>query len=475
MGAINKNQKVFVAMSLKKSLRDLTGQAGGAKKPKIFVAMSGGVDSSVAAALLKKEGYDVAGVFMRFWQTRIDADGIDADRCGRDNSCCSVEAEAAALAVAQKLRIPFYVFNFEKEFKKKVVDDFLTKERAGLTPNPCVVCNPKIKFGLFLDKALALGADYVATGHYAKISFIPDVILRAKPEGSLAYASRHSSEIPPASTRRQGEAGRYARNDKKALFKLFAAKDKQKDQSYFLYGLNQAQLSKTIFPLGDFKKEEVVKLAKKWQLPFYSHESFDLCFVGASHDKFIKKYLGLKPGKIVSVSVIPARFAEAPARRAKAGIQKSRSRVPPPLKLWRASKPGMTKEMTLGQHQGLALYTIGQRAAVGGPGPFYVVKKDIKNNILYVSNNEKDLYSKEMMVGSMNWISGRAPKMPWRCGFKTRYQSVMSYGLIRTNMPIKKKNSKVLFDRPQRAITPGQSAVFYGKNGEVLGGGVIKN
>ncbi|HRY52590.1 MAG TPA: tRNA 2-thiouridine(34) synthase MnmA [Candidatus Portnoybacteria bacterium] len=349
------------------------------KNKKVFVGLSGGVDSSVAAALLKKQGYDVVGVFMRFWK----------DGRGAQNACCSVESEAKALAVAKKLGIPFYIFNFEAEFKKAVVDYFLRELGAGRTPNPCVVCNPQIKFGLFLERAIKMGADYVAMGHYASV--------------------KNAQE--------------------KA--KLFAGKDKMKDQSYFLCGLSQKQLNRVIFPLGGYVKERVYELAKKMRLPHQSHQSFDICFAG-DYQAFLKKHLKLKPGKIVDLAGQEA-----------------------------------------GEHLGLPFYTIGQRASIGGPGPFWVVKKDLKKNILFVSNNEKDLYQKEMLLEKINWLRGQAPKLPLRCKIKIRYSVKSEAGTIRANGSIKKM--VVLFDKPQRAITHGQSAVFYGKNGEVLGGGIIKN
>ncbi len=387
---------------------------------KIIVAMSGGVDSSMAAALLKKQGYEVTGVFMRL---------------GNNGG------EAAARKVAEKLDIEFLIFDFRKEFKKEVINYFLSELAAGRTPNPCAVCNPKIKFGLFLKKALALGAPacpayrtgrrqagiFIATGHYAAIV----------KKGGICH--------------------------------LLAAKDKTKDQSYFLSGLKQNQLSRIIFPLGDLKKEEVIKLAKKIRLPYQQEESFDLCFVANDTESFVKKYLKMKPGKIFFTSVIPA----------KAGIQNPGSRV----------KPGMTKEIIIGQHQGLPLYTIGQRANIGGPGPFYIIRKDIKKNILYVSNNEKDLYGKELQVRALNWLSGVQPKLPMKVLAKIRYRSEAEKCTLRLRSgacpelarlaeasgvaQVEGQKLLAIFEKPQRAITPGQSVVFY--NGkEVIGGGVIK-
>src|SRR3989344_9413413 len=190
------------------------------KKIKVICAMSGGVDSSVAAALLKKRGHYVIGVFMKFWKGPGQG----------ENRCCSPESEVRARQVAKILKIPFYVFNFEKEFKKRVVDYFIKGYKEGITPNPCVVCNKEIKFGLLLEKAMELGADFVATGHYARI--------------------------------------RKFVNSKHVRYSLMTAKDKNKDQSYFLWQLTQKQLAKIIFPVGNYTKPEVRKLAKKFKLPF---------------------------------------------------------------------------------------------------------------------------------------------------------------------------------------------------------------
>jgi len=349
------------------------------KKGRVFVGLSGGVDSSVAAALLKEQGYDVAGVFMRFW----------GEAGHRENGCCSASAEAAARLVAAKISMPFYVLDVEKEFKKKVVDYFLRELKAGRTPNPCVVCNPQIKFGLFLKYALKMGADYIATGHYAKIK---KAVKNAKP-----------------------------------VCKLLAAKDNKKDQSYFLVGLKQRQLNKIIFPLGDYPKSEIYNLAMQWRLPYRQGESFDICFID-DYQQFLKKYLKMKPGEIIS----PTGYK-------------------------------------LGQHQGLSLYTIGQRVSIGGPGPFYLIKKDVKKNILYVSNNEKDLLQKGMQVGEINWLSGQSPKLPLKCAVKIRYGSEAAEAIVAQQG----SQVSVIFEKPQRAITPGQIAVFY-KGEWVLGGGVIE-
>jgi len=349
------------------------------KKEKVIVAMSGGVDSSVAAALLKKQGYDVVGVFMRFWSEPAGGAG-----CAM-NKCCSFEAYSDARRVAQKLGIPIYTLNMKVPFKKLVVDYFLKEYQAGRTPNPCVECNRFIKFGELLKKARAMGADFVATGHYARVN--------------------------------NG--------------KLLKGKDSEKDQSYFLYTLTQDKLKQILFPVGDYVKPRVRAMAKKFGLPVHAKkDSQEVCFVGASLKSFLKKYLKVKSGKIVELE----------------------------------------SKKVLGKHDGLPFYTIGQRRGLAlSGGPWYVVKIDTKKNILYISRDEKKLLSKELIAEKVSWIAGSAPKLPIRVKVKIRYKHKEAPCVIKKI----KNNYKIIFDKPQRAITAGQSVVFY-RGDEVLGGGVIK-
>ena len=344
--------------------------------------MSGGVDSSVAAVLLKRAGFDVAGVFMKFWAAPSDNPAAQ-----EWNRCCSLESEVRARRVAKILGIPFYVFNFDKEFKKRIVDTFIKEHEAGLTPNPCVICNKEVKFGLLLEKALSLGADFVATGHYARIK-------------------------------------------KARTFALMKGKDKEKDQSYFLWKLNQEQLSRVIFPVGGYKRAEVEKLAKDFKLPFDNvKKSMEICFVPNTVEDFLKKYIKLKPGKIID-----------------------------------------TKNRELGRHEGLPLYTIGQRKGVKlSGGPYYVVRKDIKKNVLVVSGDVKDLLKKEVLVKDVNWIEGKSLRLSISAQIKIRYRAQSLPAKIQKQ---NKNTYKILFLKPQRAVTPGQSAVFY-KGEELLGGGII--
>lgn len=357
---------------------------------RIVVAMSGGVDSSVAAALLKKQGYYVIGVFMDMLPKAYSA-----------------KSEKLARAVAKKLAIPFYVLDFKKEFKKKVIDYFLAEYKKGNTPNPCVVCNKEIKFGFLINKALKMGADFVATGHYARSSatnFFP------------------SAGGPPLPLRASGPG-----TTKSLLPRLFVAKDENKDQSYFLWQLNQGQLSRVLFPVGNYTKPQVRALAKKFKLPTaQTPESQEVCFIQDSTNEFLKKYLKINPGDIFDKN-----------------------------------------KKLLGKHQGLWFYTTGQRRGLEIPqGPYYVVAKDFKNNNLIVSKNKKDLQSVEFFAKNINWIN--PVKFPLEAEVKIRYKNTPAKAKI-----LKYKSGvRVVFEKPQSAVTPGQSAVFY--NGKkLLGGGVI--
>lgn len=349
---------------------------------KIIVAMSGGVDSSVAAYLLKKQGFDVIGVFLHFWKEK---------NAKTENKCCSEKSLADAREVSRKIGIPLYTMNFSGQFKKIVVDDFVDGYKSGRTPNPCVVCNKNVKLGLLIKRAKKMGYDYVATGHYVKLKNVGKI-------------------------------------------KLLRGKDENKDQSYFLYTLNQTELKHLLFPLGDYKKDQVRAMAKKIGLPVAEkRESQEICFIPEkSHNDFLKRQLKLKKGKIIEIG-----------------------------------------GNIIGEHNGLPLYTIGQRKGVeiGGIGPFYVAKKDMKKNILYVTKGKDDpiLYSSGLIAKNVNWVSGQEPKMPFVCQAVIRYRHKAVESIIKK---IKANNYQVNFQEPQRAITPGQSIVFYNKD-EVLGGGII--
>jgi tRNA-specific 2-thiouridylase len=340
---------------------------------KVVVAMSGGVDSSVAAALIKKSGVETVGVFTRLYPSS------------------SRGSEKKAREVAKILEIPFYILNFEKEFKKKVVDYFLREYKKGRTPNPCVVCNKEIKFGLLLKQAKKMKADFLATGHYVK----------------------------------------KATTKTKLIYKLLRAKDKSKDQSYFLWKLNQRQLKYTLFPIGNYTKKEVKSLAKKFKLPVLNvPESQEICFIENTCNDFLSKHLKLNPGKIIDA-----------------------------------------QGKIIGKHNGLWFYTVGQRKGIKLPGgPFYVVDKNLKKNLLIVSKNKKDLERKELTAQNVNWISGKEPNLPLDIKAKIRYRHKLASAIICQKK--QKTKYEILFKKPQRAITPGQSVVFY-KGTELLGGGII--
>lgn len=350
---------------------------------KVICAMSGGVDSAVSAALLKRAGFNVIGVFMKFWL------GPQKGTVERWNRCCSSDAEARAREVSRILGMPFYVFNFSKEFKERIVDYFLKEYKEGRTPNPCVVCNKEIKFGLLLEKALALGADYIATGHYVKLDIRCPTGHRMSP-------------------------------------RLLRARDKNKDQSYFLWQLSKKLLERAMFPVGNYAKTEVRALAKKFKLPvFETPDSQEVCFIQGTTNEFLSCHIKQKPGQIIDI-----------------------------------------KGKVLGKHQGLAFYTIGQRKGIGlSGGPYWVVRKDLKNNLLIVTKKEKDLYSQEIVFKKANWLSGRSPKLSTKLTTKIRYRTKLASGKL-------VKPNTFIFNRPQRAITSGQSVVFY-RGDELLGGGII--
>ncbi len=367
-------------------------------KKTVFVAMSGGVDSSVAALLLKKQGYKVVGVFMR---------------CYNLDGCSERDAEDAR-RVAEKLKIPFYVWDFEEEYKKKVVEYMVKGYKKGITPNPDVMCNREIKFGLFLNKALKMGADYIASGHYVRLQ--KSQIRNPKSQTNSKFKIQNSK------------------------FSLWQAKDTNKDQSYFLWTLTQKQLKHCLFPIGGYLKNEVRKIAKKAGLATAEKkDSQGICFLGkVSLDDFLKKYIPEKRGNVLDI------FGKK-----------------------------------IGKHKGAHFYTIGQRHGLGIGGskkPYYVVEKNIKKNIIVVAEGEDSpaLYRKEIQLTGVNFINPNCYSLIRANKRITIYARVRyRQPLVSAKLKIQNSKLKIEFDAPVKFIAPGQSAVFYDKKGEMLGGGVI--
>ncbi len=377
----------------------------------VFVGLSGGVDSSVAALLLKQQGYEVVSVYMKNWSQ--DLPGI---------KCPWEEDYQDAKRVAVQLGIDFKMYDFEKDYKHKVIDYMLDEFKAGRTPNPDIMCNQEIKFKLFLETALADGADYIATGHYARI-------LRGRAsqnknaERGMQNAAKnlHSSFSIPHSV------------------SLAMAKDTNKDQTYFLYRVTQEALQKTIFPLGELTKHEVRTLAKKHKLVSAERkESMGICFVGKVGIKdFLSQYVKEKPGRIID-----------------------------------------QKGQVVGQHDGAIFYTIGQRHGldVGGGLPYYATGKDMKKNDVYVTTDLQDekLWSNEMRLADMHWISGKPntnSQIPTANLFiRTRHRAKLVQ--VKKLNTLSSNQATAELDDDVRALTPGQSAVFY--SGDVcLGGGIV--
>lgn len=396
------------------------------KKPKVFVAMSGGVDSSVAAALLKKaatpkdfekifgrptpegfRGFDVRGVHIKMWSDPSIPCNFKEDRYD-------------AMRVAAKLDIPFETWDFTKEYREAVVEYMIREYAQGRTPNPDVMCNRHIKFGIFLKKALELGADFVATGHYVRTANVAD------------------------------KRGLDA--DLRGRIVLMKAKDANKDQSYFLWTLTQEQLKHCLFPIGEYIKPEVRKLAKKLGLSTADKpDSQGICFIGEINIRdFLKNHISVKRGKVLT-----------------------------------------TSGKIVGEHEGLFSYTLGQREGIGIGGgiPYYVAGKDFKTNTLVVAEGPYDakLFSNDLIATEINWTSGKEPKLFLHCEARIRYrQPLQSCRIEAQSYADKTQNNaefsatvrvrsagvRVLFEQSQRAITPGQSVVFY-KGQEMLGGGII--
>jgi tRNA-specific 2-thiouridylase len=354
---------------------------------KIIVGLSGGVDSAVTALMLKNQGFNVTGLFMKNWE---------AD--DNDEYCSSKQDLIDAISVAEKIGIDIEIVNFAKEYKEKVFNIFLSGIDKGITPNPDILCNSEIKFEAFLNHALKMGADFIATGHYANVS------------------------------------------EKDGLFYLEKAHDLSKDQSYFLYRLNQKQLSKSIFPLGNLLKKEVRKIAKQNNLHnFDRKDSTGICFIGERpFAEFLSQFIKKNPGKIIT-----------------------------------------TDGQVVGNHEGLNFYTIGQRQGLkiggmksGNGEPWFVAKKDLATNQLVVAQGHEHplLKSDGLIATEMHWILDKEYPIKRVIGAKTRYRQPDAACQINS---INNKNIEILFGQKQWAVTPGQSVVLYDSN-TCLGGAFIE-
>ena len=357
-------------------------------KQRVIVGMSGGVDSSVTAGLLVEQGYDVVGITLNVWP---ELDGVDEN--SREDACCALGAVEDARRVADRLGIRYYVVNFREVFEEKVVEDFVNEYQRGRTPNPCVRCNQFIKFDALLARAALFDADYVATGHYARV------------------------EHDPASGR----------------WNLRKAADPSKDQSYVLYVMTQDRLARALFPLGGLSKQDTRDLAVQWRLPVANKpESQDICFVPYKrYTEFLERHA-------------PETIREGP-------IVDTRGRE-------------------LGRHQGIAFHTIGQRRGLGlqFAEPRYVTALDAATNTVVVGSIE-ELMRRECVLEDVNWVKIPEPRDPIRTRARIRYRAELVPALVCAESGAR---ARVVFDEPQRAVTPGQAVVFY--DGEfVVGGGTI--
>jgi len=439
------------------------------RKPRVAIAMSGGVDSSVAAKILVDQGFEVVGFMMKLW-----SDPTCPSFCPRENACCDDQGVMDAKEAADKIGIPFYLVNAKEVFKKEIVDYFIDEYKNLRTPNPCAKCNEKIKFGWLLDFAQSVGCQYLATGHYARVSSESPIAKRQSPINNQFpnFNNQNNKDCHPEPACRQ--AGLYSgsrnycmdsgsqvtgRNDN-MVYGLLKGVDSNKDQSYFLYNLNQDQLSKILFPVGGYTKEEVRAMAKKWDLPvFEKRESQEICFI---QDKDFRDFL-------------------------KRNI---------PVEYFKSGQIVDKKGNILGEHEGLINYTIGQRKGIeqsfgsqisksklqisnkiqntksktNDKTPLYVIGFNKKKNQLIVGE-DKEVYVNEMNVENVHFIQNDESRIMnhGKLQVKIRYR----HSAIPCKAIIHHSKYMIQFDEPQRAITPGQSAVFYDGD-EVLGGGIIK-
>ncbi len=389
-------------------------------KKRVVVGLSGGVDSSVAAYLLKEQGYEVIGMFMKNWHD---------DTVTISNECPWLDDSNDAMIVAQQLGIPFQTIDLSVEYKDRIVDYMFAEYKSGRTPNPDVLCNREIKFDVFLDAALKLGADFVATGHYCR-------------KGVL-------------------------QNGGGPIFQLLAGKDPNKDQSYFLCQLSQSQLSKALFPIGEFLKPEVRAIAKKAGLDTAEKkDSQGLCFIGKVHlPDFLQQRLEPKKGKVIEIPLDSAVFSNGFTDRDLVDI---------------SAPYHLTPELgdIVGEHTGAHYYTIGQRRGLnigGHEKPLFVIGTDTEKNIIYTGSGDDHpgLYRKGLFIPNEDehWVR---PDLRIAIGGSKNYLARIRYRqpLEKCTLHKKEEGLYIIFDRPQRGITPGQFAAWYDDE-ELIGSGVI--
>jgi tRNA-uridine 2-sulfurtransferase len=389
---------------------------------RVTVGLSGGVDSSVAALLLKQQGYDVSGLFMVNWHERV----------GALTSACTWEDDALiAEMVARKIDIPFRIVDLSEHYKRRVVDYMFSEYRAGRTPNPDVLCNREIKFDIFMEEALKPGADFVATGHYCRKDQIT--------------------------------------NGEKTIYRLLAGKDPGKDQSYFLCQLNQSQLQKSLFPIGHLLKKEVREIARRENLPTADRkDSQGICFVGkVDLPTFLQQQLETKPGNVIEIR---ASFIEKKKNQEISEENWRKLCFPYPYKPWHGE--------IIGQHQGAHFYTIGQRKGlnIGGYAqPLFVIATDVQRNIIYVGEgqNNPGLYRRGLFVAAsdLHWIR---EDLKTDIGHSALFDVRIRYRqpLEKATLNIRDEGAWIIFDKEQRGITSGQFAAWYSGE-ELVGSGTI--